>query len=327
MARIDIAIPCYNYAHFLPECIGSVLSQDIDVRVVIIDNASSDGSAEVARELAAQDRRIEVICHETNVGPNASFNEAIDLARAEYFLILCADDLLTPDTLRHGLAFLDANPKAAFALGANADMWQGGELPRQQGGGMLMDGAAFIERSSLAMGNGIPAHALLARTTAQKAAGYYRASLPFCDDLELALRLALAGDVAELAMPIAVRRIHSSNLSASTWNDRLLVLREREKAFESFFANEGASMPNRPRLNRIVKQRLGEAAYWSALSHFARRRAPEGTELLRFALSLNPKSRFFPPLGHLYRTEGVARRVGAIASFNLGVAKRVEGRQ
>ena len=322
VARIDVAIPCYNYARFLSECVGSVLSQDVDVRVIIIDNASSDGSVEVVRELAARDRRVEVVCHEVNIGPHASFNEAIDLARAEYFLILCADDLLTHDTLRHGLALLDANPKAAFALGANSQMWRSGELPRQQGGGTLTGGAAFIERCCLAMGDRVPAHAVLARTAAQKKAGYYRASLPFCDDLELTLRLALIGDVAELRTPIAVPRIHSSNLSAPMWSNRLLVLRERQKAFESFFSHEGAAMPDRPRLSRAVRRRLGEAAYWSALSHFARKRAGEGAELLKFAFSLNPASRFFPPFGHLYRSGGIARRVGAIASLGMGEGRR-----
>ena len=77
MASIDVVIPCYNYARFLPECVGSVLSQDVGcLRVIIIDNASTDNSVSMAKQLAAMDPRVQVICHENNLGPRASFNDA-----------------------------------------------------------------------------------------------------------------------------------------------------------------------------------------------------------------------------------------------------------
>lgn len=50
MASLDVVIPCYNYEHFLSECVGSVLSQDVErLREIIIDNASTDDSIGVAR--------------------------------------------------------------------------------------------------------------------------------------------------------------------------------------------------------------------------------------------------------------------------------------
>ena len=57
-ASVDVAIPCYPYGGFLRDCVTSVLTQAIrDVRVLIIDNASTDDSVEVALQIAAEDPR------------------------------------------------------------------------------------------------------------------------------------------------------------------------------------------------------------------------------------------------------------------------------
>lgn len=59
---IDVVIPNYNYGHYLLECADSVLSQSgINIRLLIIDNASEDNSASVARDLAAHDKRVELL--------------------------------------------------------------------------------------------------------------------------------------------------------------------------------------------------------------------------------------------------------------------------
>ena len=56
MSSISVVIPCYNYGHFLEECVASVLDdqEGVDVRVLIIDDASPDDSAEVALKIAAR---------------------------------------------------------------------------------------------------------------------------------------------------------------------------------------------------------------------------------------------------------------------------------
>jgi hypothetical protein len=82
MPSVDIVIPCYNHGSFLPDSVGSVLSKKIDdLRILIVDNASTDGSADVARQLASGDARIELLSRNTNQGPHASFNAGIDWAR------------------------------------------------------------------------------------------------------------------------------------------------------------------------------------------------------------------------------------------------------
>ena len=79
MSRVNVVIPCYNYGEFLPECVASVLDDQpgCDVRVLIIDDASNDGSAVVAQGIAAADSRVEVIIHPVNKGHIATYNEGL----------------------------------------------------------------------------------------------------------------------------------------------------------------------------------------------------------------------------------------------------------
>ena len=68
MSRVDVIVPCYNYGRFLRECVESVLTQPVDVRVLIIDDASTDDTPEVAAALAAEDGRVEFRRHAVNRG-------------------------------------------------------------------------------------------------------------------------------------------------------------------------------------------------------------------------------------------------------------------
>ena len=97
MPSVDIVVPCYQHGRFLRDCVESVLSQGVEqVRVIIIDKPSTDDSVSVARDLAREDARVEIVAHPRNLGSHASFNQGIDLASADYVMVLCADDILSP---------------------------------------------------------------------------------------------------------------------------------------------------------------------------------------------------------------------------------------
>ena len=54
MSRVDVVVPCYNYARFLERCVGSLLAQQgAEVRVLVIDDASADDTPEVGQRIAA----------------------------------------------------------------------------------------------------------------------------------------------------------------------------------------------------------------------------------------------------------------------------------
>ena len=119
MSIVDVVIPNYCYGRYLPQCVDSIVRQNVkDIRILIVDNASTDNSVDVAKELASQDKRITVIARENNLGLHASCNEGVDWAKSKYFVILCADDLLVEGCFERALSVLEQEPDVSFAGGA-----------------------------------------------------------------------------------------------------------------------------------------------------------------------------------------------------------------
>lgn len=324
MPSIDVAIPNYRYGRYLRQCVQSILAQDVPaLRILVIDNASDDGSQDVARALAAEDGRISLCLRERNLGPHASFNAAIDWAEGDYMMIVCADDLLPLGALRRALSVLEANPAASVAIGAETQVWHDGHAAAPpsaatEAAWMLEPGSRFIGaicRDPLRLP---VSGSMVVRTAAQKRVGHYRPGLRYCDDFEILLRLADVGSVARTKACQLIRREHGENMSHDYCQQRLLMLTEVENALASFFAHEGATMPDAAELLRTARSRLGDAAYWAAASAWARSSREEARALLRYAFSRSPRSRFLPPLAHLWRMPGAAERArAAIRSLAL----------
>ena len=112
MPSVDVVVPCYNYARYLHQCLDSILSQSPgDMRVLIIDDASSDDSASVAREIAATDPRVSVLVHERNRGHIATNNEDLDWAQGDYLMLLSAHHVLAPGSLQRAATSWTDTPK------------------------------------------------------------------------------------------------------------------------------------------------------------------------------------------------------------------------
>lgn len=116
---VSVVVPCYNYGRFLPQCIGSLLAQsDVAVEVLIIDDASRDNSAELAKDLAARDPRVSVIVHDRNHGHIATYNEGLAHARGEYSVLLSADDMLPAGSLARAVALMESEASVGLVYGS-----------------------------------------------------------------------------------------------------------------------------------------------------------------------------------------------------------------
>ena len=217
MSRIDVVVPCYNYGRFLRQCVESVLEQSHrDLRVFIIDDASSDDTATICGELAARDSRVKIIRHTVNAGHIATYNEAIQLARGEYMLLISADDFILPEALERAVTILDAHPEIGLVCGS----WvlYHSDLPPPYPiydvsfvGRGPVNSAVFME--SLAIGNFVSTPTAIVRTSVQKKLGGYRMDLPHAHDYEMWIRFALHSKVACISTPQAAYRRHTSNIS------------------------------------------------------------------------------------------------------------------
>jgi glycosyltransferase involved in cell wall biosynthesis len=114
---VSVVTPFYNTAEFLGECIESVLAQTYrEFEYLLVDNQSTDGSAEIAARFAKKDSRVRVIRNEKFVGQVANYNGAVIhvAPTADYVKIVQADDWIFPECLERMVAVGDANPTAAI---------------------------------------------------------------------------------------------------------------------------------------------------------------------------------------------------------------------
>ena len=321
MSGFDVAIPNYNYARYLGDCVRSVLAQDVHpLRVLIIDNASTDDSLAVARDLASQDSRVDVRAHRTNLGSRASFNAAIDWAREDYFQIVCSDDMLVPGALRRAGEVLDGDPSLAFCCGRDVAIGENDGPPAlnisaEPARWRHIPGRAFIEDACRRGAMDTPTAALVMRTMRLKRVGHFR-ELQF-EDHEFWLRFAVVGDFAQLDNVQAAIRYHGSNMELRLAPTHLGKIVHITEAVESFFSHEGASIPDGARLHRLARRGLGDRAYWAALAAWARG-GESGRDLMAYAIGRRPFSVVAPPFGYLFARRDAANRAAVALRALIG---------
>jgi len=96
---VSVVIAVRDRHRQLPEAVDSVLTQTgVDVEVVVVNDGSTDGTAEVADGLAAQHDNVRVV-HQANAGPSAARNTGVALTTGRWLTFLDSDDLMMPGRL------------------------------------------------------------------------------------------------------------------------------------------------------------------------------------------------------------------------------------
>lgn len=117
MPLVSVIIPTYNSAKFLSRAIGSVLGQTYrNLELIIVDDASTDGTLAIIRGYAEKDPRITYIVLEKNSGgPVAPINRGLGVARGEFIAFLDHDDEWLPEKLQEQVAVLQSSPDTVGA--------------------------------------------------------------------------------------------------------------------------------------------------------------------------------------------------------------------
>lgn len=115
MHKVFIGLPVFNGAEFLRDAVESLLNQTYrDFRLLISDNASTDGTEELCRELAGQDSRIIYHRHAQNMGAAPNFNFCVDQANGKYFKWMAHDDICQPTYLERCVDVLEHDPEVVL---------------------------------------------------------------------------------------------------------------------------------------------------------------------------------------------------------------------
>jgi len=115
-ARLAIGLPVYNGERFLEEALRSILDQSFgDFELVVSDNASTDRTEAIVREVASRDPRMRYHRNAENIGLTRNFNQVFSMARGELFKWAAGDDALLPGFLERCVRQLDARPDVVLA--------------------------------------------------------------------------------------------------------------------------------------------------------------------------------------------------------------------
>jgi glycosyltransferase involved in cell wall biosynthesis len=119
MTDVSVIIPVFNAGGTLAEAIASIGAQDIDVRIIVVDDGSDQITRDAIASLIAVVPDI-IAVRQENQGPAAARNLGLDFADTPLVAFLDADDLWTPGKLRLQLDLLASHPEACIALGHTA---------------------------------------------------------------------------------------------------------------------------------------------------------------------------------------------------------------
>ncbi len=106
---VSVIVLCYNQATYLKAAVQSVLEQDYsNVEIILVDDASADGSKEIAAQILSDNPEIKGLLLDENMGNCIAFNQGLKIAGGKYVIDLAADDLLLPTRIRVGVSELEA---------------------------------------------------------------------------------------------------------------------------------------------------------------------------------------------------------------------------
>jgi hypothetical protein len=295
-STVTAIVTAYNYGRFLAECAHSVLTQrDVDVRLIIVDDCSTDDTPLVTAELG-RDPRVTVIRNEPNLGQIPSVNMALERVESEYVMKLDADDLLTPDSLARSTALLEAHPRIGFVYGRPLHF--SGPVPAMAStpakSWTVWAGHDWVAGRCRSGYNVISQPEVVMRTAALRAAGPVRADLPHTFDMHLWIQLASMGNVGRINGPAqGLYRVHDASLQRTIHAGALFDLRGRRDAFDAAFAAAAGTIPGARELHETARRNLAAVALDRACRAYDRGQTCEQPvdELVSFALETCPGAR------------------------------------
>jgi glycosyltransferase involved in cell wall biosynthesis len=278
-AEVCIVVPVFNYGRYLESCLRSVLSQDdVDLTVLVMDDASTDDSLSIARKISDEDSRVRVISHSNNIGQVPTINEGIAAANSEYFVKLDPDDMLTEGSLRRSVAFLQAFPSVGFVYGLASILIEQGPPPppriyaRLRRSWTVWPGREWLRRRFETGRNCILQPEAAIRLSALREVGPYREELPRTFDMEMWMRLATRYDVGRINGEYqGFYREHSMSMSRTIHRSPLIDASQRVRAFDLLLAESSSLLPNASGMSDAAHRAVARDVLRQAISLYTRR--------------------------------------------------------
>lgn len=289
---VSIVVPCYNYGHYLPSLIQGLREQvHVDVDIIIVDDASPDGSGQVAERVGNDHQGIQVIRHRENVGHIQTYNDGLSRAAGKYVVLLSADDYLPAGSLGRAVSLMEARPDVGLVYGFSQTFT--GDIPIVPAGvrnWSVWKGLDWLGLATRRARCFIASPEVVMRTAALRQTQGYDGRLPHSADFELWMQTSLRWNVGRVnGPPQALYRVHDSNMHLTTFAGMIIDLRERRRTFEIFFDEHVGPRPEVQSLRGPALRSLARQSAHLALRAYRDGAAPADVrEYLAFATETWP---------------------------------------
>ncbi|HWL14801.1 MAG TPA: glycosyltransferase [Opitutus sp.] len=231
-ALISVVLPVYNAERYLAGAMESILAQSFTrFELLAIDDGSRDGSLAILQRFARRDRRVHIVSR-PNTGIVGALNDGLAAASAPLIARMDADDVALPDRFARQFNYMEEN-RNCVALGTAVDFLD-------ESGHRVMSCPRPLDHASIESGllkgdGGMIIHpSVMLRRDAVLSIGGYRRQAEYVEDLDLYLRLALVGRLANLPETLLCYRIHTTSINftknAGRYQTKLGVMAEAFRA-------------------------------------------------------------------------------------------------
>lgn len=246
---VSIGLPVYNGERYLEQTLRSLLEQTFaDFDLTIADNASTDGSEEIARTWAARDSRVRYVRSDVNLGAAKNFNRVFRMSRGKYFKWAAYDDLCAPEFLQRCVQVLEEDDNVVLCYPRTTLLDRDGRITGYYADALdLRDPRPhrryrlFFQRQGLCH----PTFGVIRRTALAASGlwGRYQSA-----DRVLLAELVLHGEFRELEQPLFWRRIHP---------DISTAVNPTAAAMGAWFSGSAANRFIFPRWRRLAEYAKG----------------------------------------------------------------------
>ena len=210
---VSVIMSAHNAARYLDQCMRSVLEQSFrDFECLVVDDGSTDNTAKILMRYVQADSRVKVLSNGVKQGYTRCLNRLVEVALGTYLARMDADDVAYPDRFQKQVEFLDAHPECVIV---------GGQVEFvDEDGDTLCEFSVPLEHEQIEQrlwrGDSLAlVHpAVMMRTAAVRRVGGYREETAYSDDLDLYLRLAEIGRLANLPDRVLKYRRHPDSVTA-----------------------------------------------------------------------------------------------------------------
>jgi len=209
---VSVVMPVYNALPHLDEAMRSMLDQTYrNFEFVILDDASTDGSAERLREWATKDSRIRLFESDANLGPVGSSNFVVEKAKSSIIARMDADDVCRDDRLQLQTDVLHGHSEVGLVASAFEIIDEFGQRLREPELWRVARKSAFAP-----FGHG----SIMFRRDLFHQVGGYRAECEYWEDQDLAARFAAVSEVRIIPLALYQVRQWSRKTQATTFSER-----------------------------------------------------------------------------------------------------------